>query len=94
MNEFDKLLAVKAASLRTENAPKGLPTCPNCALRKLNQNAGAPGSDYWDCTAISLLPVFVTHERYRHPINLKHFDPASTYAERLNATKCPLFQPA
>lgn len=91
--DFEQRLSDEAASWRTENAPAGLPTCPNCRNRVANPKTGAQGSDYFDCTAEIVLPIFaVFSPPCRAPINLKHFDPAASYAARNNSLRCPLFE--
>ena len=95
MSSFDEKLAARAASWKTENAPRGLATCPNCKNRRSSPIDGAEGSDFWQCTAPVILPTFTfSRESYRFAINLKLFDPAATYAARLNAMSCPLFTSA
>ena len=97
MADFDEKLKAEAASWRAENAPKGLPTCPNCKLRE-------PAVSPWDgrlvwCLAKPVLPAFcgvfyggMRGDHCGQQINLALFDPASPYAERLNSTACPLFE--
>ena len=97
MNEFDKKLKAIAATWDVAKAPKGLPTCPNCALR---EKAAPPfdtaGGDVWWCVAEPVLPEFVgplvtiRQGRIGLPINLKIFDPASGY--NVNEKACPLFR--
>jgi hypothetical protein len=98
MNEFDEKLKTRAASWDVANAPKGLPTCPNCALREKADPAtfDSAGGDFWWCVAKPVLPVFVgplvtiRQGRIGMPINLKTFDPAS--GKNANEKACPLFR--
>lgn len=85
--------------LDAANAPRGLPSCPNCALREAAPIFNTAGGDFWYCTATPLIPAFggayltnCTTGRVGGPINLKLFDPASIYAANLNARRCPLFE--
>jgi hypothetical protein len=96
VNAFDEKLRNEAASWRAANAPKGLPTCPNCTLKeRAPENQQGPGGETYHCYAKPVLPAFVGMHVYCPdglPVNLGMFDPASPYAERLNATVCPLFR--
>lgn len=75
-------------------------TCPNCANR-VKADYGAPGSDFWRCTAEPVLPEFVLqqHHAARDPdavmrlINLRLFDADAPTGPRLNVRSCPLFTP-
>lgn len=87
--------------LRVEKAPRNLRTCPNCARREAAPLFNTAGGDFWYCTATPLIPAFAgtylrgsMTGRIGQPINLKLFDPASSYADALNAKSCPLFETA
>lgn len=82
---------LQAESWSPDNAPPDVPTCPNCANRV---PAEIYGRNFWNCTAIGVLPAFTGQsESYRHPINIALFDPASSYAAGLNSRRCALFSP-
>lgn len=86
-------------SLNVKNAPRGLRTCPNCRLVEKAIGFDGAGGDFWWCLAKPVMPefcgVFYGGMKGQHtgmPINLALFDPASTYADRLNSRECPLFE--